>query len=464
MINNYKEKLNRLTESSVWVFTKQSISFDTAYKAVKLLAEIPNRETVNVESYFAENHEKYGIDTDRHRVLVISQLFGLLTKTPLYEKGGRYNTEQTTEVFELLNKYPIGSKEYNTLKTEQILKIKIKAIIDTVDNNKNWNILPAIFSYKVLKTLKEQHGVTDISLEHFYTYIMTCSDYSDVDETVQFLAEKSPVSEYVNKYKSKSRFMTLFQNNFNLFNISSDSISINEIYDDYFNEMFMERFDIDELNMQLSRDVDYTYFLTTHQNFGINLLDKPTTDTILKVKLSAKEIKNKKVAILDDDAIEDDDIDYINKVNNIKSSNINPEIGENADKVEPIITVGSIAKRYSKNPIIGKIAIQNANYKCENIEDHKTFTSNTTNMPFMEAHHLIPIRYQKEIWDRFRVNVDCIQNIVSLCPNCHRAIHYAVASEEIEIIKKSYMKKTEGLKKIGIDLSLDEILSFYIKL
>ncbi len=56
----------------------------------------------------------------------------------------------------------------------------------------------------------------------------------------------------------------------------------------------------------------------------------------------------------DDSTIEDDDIDYVNKVNDIKDYTINLKIGKNADKLKPIIKVGSIAKRYTKNPIIGK--------------------------------------------------------------------------------------------------------------
>ncbi len=278
---NFQDKLNSLTESSVWVFTKQSISFDTAYKAVKLLSEMANKENENVERYFSENYERYDIDTHRHRVLVISQLFGLLTKTPPYKRGGRYNTEQPTEIFEMLDKYPLGSKEYNTIKTEQILKIKIKAIIDTADNNRDWNILPTIFSYKVLKTLKEQYNISSVPLEQFYTYIMTCDDYSEVEQAVKFISENCQVSKFVGEYKDRSRFLTLFQNNFQLFNIDRDTISINETFDEYFNDSFMEKFDIDELNIQLSRDVDYAYFLTTYQNFNVNLIDAPSEQVVL---------------------------------------------------------------------------------------------------------------------------------------------------------------------------------------
>lgn len=458
---NYQYKLDSLTDSSVWVFTKQSISFDTAFKAVKLLKEMPNRKNGNIKNYFTNNYDRYDIDTNIHRVLVISQLFGLLTKTPLYERGGRYNTEQPTEMFELLNKYSMGSKEYNVLKTEQILKVKIKAIIDTANNNKDWNILPVIFSYKVLKALKEQYNINTVSLELYYTYIMTCSNYSEVNDAVEFIKSNCPATEFVPEYKGRSRFTALVQGNLGLFVITSDSISINENFDKYFNYSFMEVFDIDELNIQLSRDVDYTYFLTTHQNFNVNLIDYPTNQNIQTIQISTIKAKNKKVVSLPDGSYEDEDTDYVNKVNEIKEYNINFEIGKDADKVKPTITTGGIAKRYSKNPIIGKIAIQKTMYLCENIEKHITFISNTTNKQYMEAHHLIPISYQEEMWDRFGVNIDCVENIVSLCPNCHSAIHYAIKEVKIDIIKKAYALKIDDLRKVGITLSLDEVIGFY---
>lgn len=37
------EKLSRLTQKDIWVFTKQSVDFDNAFKAVKLFNEMPNR-------------------------------------------------------------------------------------------------------------------------------------------------------------------------------------------------------------------------------------------------------------------------------------------------------------------------------------------------------------------------------------------------------------------------------------
>ena len=72
-----EEYLNELTDKSVWVFTKQDTDFDTSVFATKLLSEIVNIESVNVEDYFRKYHKKYGIDTYRHRELVIPQFYGL---------------------------------------------------------------------------------------------------------------------------------------------------------------------------------------------------------------------------------------------------------------------------------------------------------------------------------------------------------------------------------------------------
>ena len=86
MKNNVEEFLNTLNDKSVWVFTKQETDFDTAVLATKLFNEIPDIEKTNVEQYFTEHHSDYDIETDRHRMMIIPQLFGLITKTPFYQK------------------------------------------------------------------------------------------------------------------------------------------------------------------------------------------------------------------------------------------------------------------------------------------------------------------------------------------------------------------------------------------
>ena len=73
----------------------------------------------------------------------------------------------------------------------------------------------------------------------------------------------------------------------------------------------------------------------------------------------------------------------------------------------------------------------------------------------MEAHHLIPLRMQHD----FENSLDVVGNIVSICPNCHRLIHYGRDKD-----KKSFrtsLNKEKLLKKFGIEVSPEELFGYY---
>lgn len=217
------ERAVSLGANDVWLFTKQAMSFDTAFAAVRLLDEMPE-ENGTVEDYFKRNHRRYGIDTDRHRVLVIAQLFGLLSKETFYVKGGRYQREQATEVFRLLKQAGPGTRTYNRLKTEQLLKIKVRAIIDSAGNNQRYAIAPVLFSYQVLSLLRERYGVTRVPVDLFYTYVMTCSRMEQAEQAAAWLAQdNAPVSPAVAQMKGRSRFLTMVEGNLALFAVGTGS-------------------------------------------------------------------------------------------------------------------------------------------------------------------------------------------------------------------------------------------------
>ncbi|MGN0783977.1 MAG: HNH endonuclease [Christensenellales bacterium] len=448
------EKLKQLKPNSVWVFTKQETDFDEAYKSAVLFSEIPNKEFTNIETYFADKHSHYDIQTDRHRILVIPQFFGLITKTPFYERGGTYNNENPTAIFDTIKAVPLCSKEYNTLKTEQILKLKIHAIIDTANNNADYNILPVLFIYKVLRGLKEKYGIKEITIEQLYTYVMTCKSYSEVDEAIEFIRLDSPISNLVGEFKSRSRVLTCIKKNINLFNIDSFHISINDAYDDYFYNNFILKYDFEELHEQLLRDVDYSYFLYNSQNFNINLIDIPDAVSVERTASTVIPISS----YVDDE----DETKYIEKVDSIKESNINENAGEGAYKVEPIaVSKFDVGRRFRTNPLLGKIAIKKAYYACENDYQHETFISKKTQQKYMEAHHLIPVCFQKEIWEKYRINIDCVENLVSLCPTCHKAIHYGTKEVQRKMISELFNRCAPKYKAIGLDITLEEIFKFY---
>ena len=81
----------------------------------------------------------------------------------------------------------------------------------------------------------------------------------------------------------------------------------------------------------------------------------------------------------------------------------------------------------------------------------------------MEGHHLIPCTYSnaKFYWEKHGINIDCENNIVSLCPTCHRQIHFGSKEEKKIIIQKLYKIKAQKLEEVGINLSLNDLMDLY---
>lgn len=112
---------------------------------------------------------------------------------------------------------------------------------------------------------------------------------------------------------------------------------------------------------------------------------------------------------------------------------------------------------WERNPNIAFNALENSNFTCEVNSDHKTFLSHSTGKQYVEAHHLIPMEFQ----DLFESSIDVPENIISVCPNCHRAFH----SSEIELrkllISSLLESRKDGLKERGIEISIDKLFEYY---
>ena len=100
-------------------------------------------------------------------------------------------------------------------------------------------------------------------------------------------------------------------------------------------------------------------------------------------------------------------------------------------------------------------ALVKAKYSCEINPDHTSFISKTTNKPYMETHHLVPLEY----WENFDGYLDTEENIVCLCSNCHNEIHYGKNPEKL--IRQLYNDRCELLKEVGIDISLEDLYKLY---
>lgn len=433
--------LEQKGEGYVWQFTKQEVDFDKIFLATKLFNEWKNSETeISPETFFSQQHSKYGI-TDRHRTLIIAQLYGLITKN-----SGTYSQENVTPIFKALAQ-STNSEIYKKIVTEQLLKIKLPALTYSRANGAQdvRHIFPIIFTYQVLKSLKRV-GINYISIDEFYTYVMTANFHSDIERVVQFLTQ--PIKPVISKpllksYKDRSRIVPLIKN-LNIFILDDENISINPLYEHTMDEFLRVKLSL-FLKKELTNLEIYKNFLYNIQNLDINLINE---DVDVVVSDDIGELK--------------DEAEYTEDVVSQEFSLITQEKLEILPTQEPLVVKEGERLVIKRDAIIGALAIANSEYKCEFDEKHETFISKKTKKAYMEAHHLIPVSQAQYIWKKKHANVDCIENIVSLCPNCHRAIHHGEFNTKLEILKKLYDKKYRDLKNVGLDIDFETLLKFYL--
>lgn len=110
--------------------------------------------------------------------------------------------------------------------------------------------------------------------------------------------------------------------------------------------------------------------------------------------------------------------------------------------------------QHKRNRIIIDQSIAGAQYRCEGYIGHLTFTSKATGKPYMEGHHLIPLRLQAQ----FANDLDTYANVICLCPLCHRLLHFGVDKEKSMLAEKLFEVRQHRLVNAGIDLSKNDFL------
>ncbi len=109
---------------------------------------------------------------------------------------------------------------------------------------------------------------------------------------------------------------------------------------------------------------------------------------------------------------------------------------------------------YARDPNIAIQRLELSGYKCEFDNAHNLFNSGLSSKPYLEAHHLVPMGLQEV----FATPLDTIHNAYCLCPNCHRAIHYAEETLAREILSGLASKRTI-LDDFAINIS--DLFIFY---
>ncbi|MCM3195818.1 HNH endonuclease [Priestia megaterium] len=129
------------------------------------------------------------------------------------------------------------------------------------------------------------------------------------------------------------------------------------------------------------------------------------------------------------------------------------------DRVEekPVYRTIHKQKIWRRNPIYASNTIAAANYLCEFNNNHKHFVSKFNNRNYVEAHHLIPIKYQ----EHFDYSLDVYANIVSVCPVCHKQLHYGLFKEKKPILDLLFLNRKERLLASGIGIEINELYRYY---
>lgn len=110
---------------------------------------------------------------------------------------------------------------------------------------------------------------------------------------------------------------------------------------------------------------------------------------------------------------------------------------------------------WKRDAKIAKAALKKSKFKCELFPEMPTFTARSTGMPFMEVHHLLPMKHQSS----FSENLDNIHNLCVLNPTAHRLVHHAEFGELRPHLRKLFSKREAYFSDLKV--SWEDLESIY---
>ncbi len=345
--------------------------------------------------------------------------------------GGR--ATETQLVKEYIKIYPDYDKNYTSTKTSSEAKIRGTINAELMRNSLHENI-------KVDKT-KDPYEYYIVNSQEKLVVIQPIGTNNSIED---FLKENSTrwaeKKRYEKQWIQSNNATVLFVKNGNIFAIGD----ITNIEKTNHPEYPLDY----SYNLELVNYINYEKVLEIIKpklgNFRTyHLLDSATSKKVLDY------INSQKVYYLDDN-LADEELQ-----NNIVNINSN----EPDSKPQPIrpSKINNDNKVYPRNLSYAKKALEKANFLCEVDRTHKTFVSKSTNTQYAEAHHLIPLQFQ----EKFIYSLDVPANIISLCPNCHRKLHFASINDKKEILEKLLENRNDELKQFGIDIREKELFKIY---
>lgn len=126
-----------------------------------------------------------------------------------------------------------------------------------------------------------------------------------------------------------------------------------------------------------------------------------------------------------------------------------------AAAVEDSMGTESKARRKVRSRELVEKRLRLSKYKCEFDHSHRLFIARATGCPYLEVHHVIPLMYQSHFKKQ---NLDSLDNLCCLCPDCHAAVHHADEEYTREILAKLSERRSISLH---YKLSNEELFRLY---
>ncbi len=85
------------------------------------------------------------------------------------------------------------------------------------------------------------------------------------------------------------------------------------------------------------------------------------------------------------------------------------------EKEKILKKINVYSTQYIRDPYVSEYVKKKANGICQDCKRPAPFINKKTGAPYLETHHIIPLS---------QGGSDTIDNVIALCPNCHRKRHY----------------------------------------
>ena len=129
-------------------------------------------------------------------------------------------------------------------------------------------------------------------------------------------------------------------------------------------------------------------------------------------KITRKNIPNPYYTIIEEKEFQESQEKLVARAKRMTDSELQNAVFYRQESPHKVNIVTSL---YVRNPYIAEFVKRQAKGVCQDCCQPAPFVSKNTGEPYLETHHIIPLSLGGK---------DSIENVIALCPNCHRKRHY----------------------------------------